>query len=255
MKQYFEQLNNYFNKIYVITIERAEKRREKISQNFNGLNYEFFYGTDKNTLDAEKMSNLNLYDEEKAKKMDRYCKPMTLGHIACSLSHRKVYEKMVQDGIRKAMIFEDDAIPAFENLSQIPFVLEELPADWEFLYWGYDKNDQRGLQGFLKQKYYYLGSLLGLIKWSPRMIKNLYARPFSPHLKKAGRHDLLHAYSLTLSAAEKLIKLQTPVIFNADPAIAHAITNDLIKAYISKKIIFYQEVQLTPDSYHSFIKE
>ena len=48
------------------------------------------------------------------------------------------------------------------------------------------------------------------------MIKHLYAEPFSTHLKKAGYHEYTSAYAITLSAAQTLLKLQTPISFIAD---------------------------------------
>ena len=37
-------------------------------------------------------------------------KPLTLGEIGCAISHIKVYEHMVENNIKSAIILEDDAI-------------------------------------------------------------------------------------------------------------------------------------------------
>jgi hypothetical protein len=37
----FSTLNNYFDHIYVLTIERADERHKKIKEELNGLNFSF----------------------------------------------------------------------------------------------------------------------------------------------------------------------------------------------------------------------
>jgi len=98
--------------------------------------------------------------------------------------------------------------------------------------WGWDKNGESGLTSFLKQTGYHIQNKVGLLKWSPTMINNLFARPFSPHLKKAGFHDYTYAYAITKSAAEKLQQMQTPIQYIADNLLAHAITRNIVSGYI-----------------------
>ena len=45
--QYFQFLNQYFDKIFVVTIARATERQQQIKERLQGLNFEFFYGIDK----------------------------------------------------------------------------------------------------------------------------------------------------------------------------------------------------------------
>jgi hypothetical protein len=80
------------------------------------------------------------------------------------------------------------------------------------------------------------------------MIKNLYAKKYSPYIKKAGFHEYNNAYSLTKSAAEKLIRLQTPIQFIADNLTAYACTKEIIKGYISVPAVFFHEI--LPDGTH-----
>lgn len=254
-QSYFDALNQFYEKIYVITIEKAVTRREKLKPLLEGLDYTFFYGKDKAELDNNPAELAKFYNEQRAKQLHRYSKPMTVGHVACSISHRMVYEDMVRNNFKNALIFEDDVVPDFEALQHIPEVLSELPADWDVLYWGYDKNGEAGFSEKIKQCYYHGLSALHLLKWNHTMISNLYAKPYSTFLRKAGYHDLLHAYGLSLQGAKKMIAVQTPIAFNADPAVAYAVSNGWLKAFISDPMIFLQEVQTSPDTYHSFIKD
>jgi GR25 family glycosyltransferase involved in LPS biosynthesis len=41
------------------------------------------------------------YDETSAKALQRQGKPLNLGEIACSLSHRMIYQEMVNQGWKK----------------------------------------------------------------------------------------------------------------------------------------------------------
>lgn len=52
-----------------------------------------------------------------------------------------------------------------------------------------------------------------------------------------------------------MLDIQTPVVFNADTAMAYGIANGWIKGYIAKPIIFKQEFEVRPDEYVSMIKD
>jgi glycosyl transferase family 25 len=194
-----------------------------------GLSYEFFFGVDKENLHMEQLIEQQIYDDKKASKLDRYGKEMITGHIACSLSHRNIYEVILRNGYDKVLIFEDDAEPLPNNLVQLPETMKELPGDWALVYLGYIKHEEVTPALKRKQALYKVLSSLGLMKWNPTMVSNLLPLAYSPHLKIAGYHDCTHAYALTASAAKALLSLQTPVAFNSDTLISYAILNGLIK--------------------------
>ncbi|MGE5106602.1 MAG: glycosyltransferase family 25 protein [Sphingobacteriales bacterium] len=123
-------LETYFDGIFVITLERATERQEQIKKRLEGLNFNFFYGVDKLQLNLKQLINENIYDEAEAKRLDRYGKGMVLGHVACALSHRKLYEHILRLGYKRALIFEDDVVPLYDNLREINTTLSELPTDW-----------------------------------------------------------------------------------------------------------------------------
>jgi len=245
-------LQHFFDKIFVITLERAKERQIQVSKQLEGLPFEFFYGVDKLQLNRDQLMKENIYDEVKAKELNRYSKGMVLGHIACALSHRKLYEHIVAKGYKRVMIFEDDVVPLADNLDQIQQALEELPSNWEMLYFGYHKYETATFKLKCKQVFYKLLSHLKLIKWSPLMISNLLPRPFSRHLQRAGFHDLLHAYAVTDKACKILIEQQTPVVFNSDPLVTYAIMNGRLNAFITMPQFFTQEMFLDP-AQRSFI--
>lgn len=226
-------MNEYYDNVYVISVKAAEHRRKRFAERFEGLTYSFFFGADKNNISISDLIEKNIYNEELTKKNHRYTKTMMAGEIACALSHRMIYEDMLQNNYSRILIFEDDAVPDPENLKLIPAILSEIPSDCELLMWGWDKNEEENLTTSLKKYGYHLLHAIGLLKWDHTIINNLFAKPFSTHLKKAGFHDYAHAYGITKTAAEKLIQMQTPVQYIADNLLAYAITTNNISGYIA----------------------
>lgn len=232
MENTWKLLNDYYDKAYVISVKSAEHRRDRFAERFAGLNYSFFFGADKNNISINELIEKNMYSEELAKKHHRYTKTMMPGEIACALSHRMIYEDMLQNNYSRVLIFEDDAVPDPKGLEMIPAILSEIPANCELLMWGWGKNEEDDFMASLKKYRYHIQHTLGLLKWDHTIINNLFAKPFSAHLKKGGFHDYAHAYGITRAAAEKLIQMQTPIQYIADNLLAHAITKNIVSGYI-----------------------
>jgi glycosyl transferase family 25 len=249
MTEYFKYLNEYYDKVYVLTVEAASARRKVFSERFHGLNYSFFYGADKTTFSIDELVRQNIFNEELARKHHRYEKPFLPGEIGCSWSHRMIYEDVIKNNYSQVLIFEDDAVPAIPVLDKIPAILNEIPSNCELLMWGWAKNGESNLTNSLKRFWYHIQYSFGFLKWNHTIIKNLYARPFSAHLKRAGFHDYTYAYAITKTAAEKLIPLQTPIQYVADNLLAHAATKEIINAYITWPKIFLHDDSATGDSY------
>lgn len=235
-------LNNYFDKILVVTVPRFTDRHKKTAENIEGIQFEFFQGSDKLQLDMEKIKQDGIYDEEKAKRLQRQGKELNTGEVACSLSHRMVYEEMIRRGWKRILVLEDDVLPLSDNMNELPDALNELPADWELVYLGYLKHEKITAYLKAKQFFYKLISSLGLMKWSYKMVSNLLPVLFSPHLKKAGFHDCTHAYAITAEAAKKLLEAQTPVVYRADDLLSATVMKGELNAFITIPKFFDQEI-------------
>lgn len=240
-QDFFKYLNSYYDKIYVLSVAAAEARRKDFEKRFTGLEYEFFFGADKNKFEIEDIKANGTFSEELTRKNHRFSKTMKPGEIACSWSHRMMYEDMLAQGYNRVLILEDDAVPDEKMLQQIPEILEELPPTCELLFWGWDKNGKSNFLSPIKKMAYHLQHSFGQLKWNHQTIKNLYARPFSPHLKKAGFHDFTYAYAINKTAAEKLIAMQTPLQYIADNLLAHAATQEKVEAYIAYPAVFLHD--------------
>ncbi len=94
-------------KTYIINLERSVKRRKHILAEAakHKLEFELFPAVDGSALsrkEVEEMCHLNAI-----KKAPKWLTP---GMLGCSLSHYKVYKKIIEDGINAAFVLEDDAI-------------------------------------------------------------------------------------------------------------------------------------------------
>lgn len=250
----FKALNDFFDHIYVITLQRAVQRHENIKKDLEGLNYSFFFGADKKDFTIEELEQQGIYDEGLAIEFHRYEQPMTTGQIGCAWSHKLVHQDIVEKGYRKALILEDDVTATAEGLNAFPTIISQLPADWELLYLDYAKNEESNTGTFLKRSFYHLQKKFGGLKWTHKTISNLFAKPYSSHLKHAGFHDYTDAYAITASAAKELIDLQTPIALVADNLLAHACTNKIVNGFIAVPKVFSQESQSNKNS-GSFVED
>lgn len=241
MQEYFQYLNKYYSKIYVLSVESAAERRALFAKRFAGLEYSFFFGADKNKFSIEEAENNGVFNESLTRQHHRYGKTMKHGEIACSWSHKMMYEDALANNYNRILIFEDDAVPDPEMMKHIPGILEEIPEDCELLMWGWAKSGVRTPGARFKQFIYHIQHSIGYLKWSHSIIRNLYARPFSHHLKKAGFHDYTYAYAITRNGAEKLLRMQTPIQYIADNLLAHAATKGIVNGYITWPQVFLHD--------------
>lgn len=233
-----KHLNSFFDKIYIVTIERAKDRHEFIKKSLDGLNYEFVYGQDRNDLTPDIIAKD--YDKSAAQKLRYRNSGLRDNEVAIALSHRKVYQKIVDEKVEKALIFEDDAFFIEKNTLFIPKVISELPKDWEFLYFGYNQDKEATFSDKLKMFVYLILRFFKSYHRSYTQILNRFPKKYSEHLQIAGLHEALHAYAITFSAAKKLIHHQTPVKYSADNLPSALCMKRILKGFIAVPKIFSQ---------------
>jgi len=176
MEEFFRMLNQHYDRIYVVSVAAAEARRALFTERFKGLDYHFFFGADKNLFSIAEAEQKGIYNEKKAREHHRFDKDMKHGEIACSWSHRMIYEEMIRENYERILIFEDDAVPDPQAMRNIPAILQEMPPGCELLFWGWDKNGSAHGKWF-KKWIYHLQHKIGRLKWNDKMISNLYAQP------------------------------------------------------------------------------
>lgn len=102
-------------KIYILSLESDFERRQKVCANLDqlGLEYEVFWAVDGRKglpMDMEQQ-----VDRKAAQK--KVGRELGDGELACALSHRLIYEKMLANNIERALILEDDVTVSGELLS------------------------------------------------------------------------------------------------------------------------------------------
>lgn len=254
-------LNQYFDKILLLTIERNLYRLKDIDKNFNGLNYEVFIGVDGNMLDVEILQkrgeiadNINaIYKQNNADYLNLKVGPLLKNQIAVASSHKEIYKLIQREKINRVLILEDDALPVEENLKYLADTLKQVPSDCEFLFLGHIYNNDFSVFGRIT--YYYLVNLLYSLRIRTKSVlrkRKSYPRDFSSLLKKQGGHIGTHAYALFGEGAAKLLALQTPLIYGASDLLTmDAIANNKITAYTCKYMFFKQNTELLSSVYNS----
>ena len=101
MQSVFPYLNDYFDKILVLTLPRLTDRIDDIKKNLAGLNYDFFYGLDKATTSLDDLKRQGLYSISRYQQMYKNPTDMPLGMLCCAIGHLKIYETIIQHGYKK----------------------------------------------------------------------------------------------------------------------------------------------------------
>jgi len=230
----------------VLTVRRFKERHDRVKQRLAGIPYEFFYGIDKIDLSEETIRNEYVYNKKNSLAINQKFKPLNEGEIACSLSHRNIYQHIVDNNWDHVLIFEDDVVPDMQNMHLLKHMLDALPTNWDLLYLGYLKNESPGFNDRFKQSWYLLQSAMGLAIMPLSMVKNRLPKQYDTHLMKAGFHDCTHAYAISLNGAKKLLKAQSPVIYRADNLLSALVLKGELNAFICKPVLFNQEIDFDP---------
>lgn len=96
------------------------------------------YGKDLSKSDIEKYC-----DQDTAKKL--FGRELLLGEIGCALSHKKIYQKIVDEKIPYAIILEDDAVLEKE----VSVVIKKITVSsllWDLILLGHYKSNKAGLK-------------------------------------------------------------------------------------------------------------
>jgi glycosyl transferase family 25 len=237
----FAALNAWADRVFVISLPRAEDRRARIRERLRGLDYAFWDGVDKRGLDRAELLRDRVFDESGVRRAFRHSKEMVLGEIGAALAHRQLCEEIVRRGWQRTVIFEDDVVPREADLGALPAVLAQLPEDFDLCYLGYEKGERASTWDRVKQATYVAFGPLRVVPWTAREARRLHARPFAANLRRAGLHMCAHAYAVSLAGARKIVAAQTPVAFRADWVFPFLILNGQMNAFVSEPKLFDQE--------------
>jgi glycosyl transferase family 25 len=244
-------LHQYFDKVLVMTVARFTERHERVKERLAGIEFEFFFGADKNELDEKAIQHIYHYKPENTLAVRQVFPSLNTGEIACALSHTMIYQAMLDNKWQRVLIFEDDVVPDYSALPLLANCLKELPANWELFYLGYLKNEKPSFGKKIKMLWYKIMAIFGFSRMPVSMISNVLPKPYSVSLLKAGFHDCTHAYAISLEGAKRLLEAQTPVQYRADNLLSALVLKGKLNAFISKSNLFNQEIfsDITNKSY------
>ena len=201
--------NKIVDKVYVINLEKDSERLETISSSLNKQNIEFkrFNGILGSTV-----SN----DSRVTKACNSFC---TDGMKGCALSHRSVWENMIENDYKHVMILEDDAHikPSFDT--DIQFLWDSVPEDFDILYLG---------------SHFYCGDSSTYNKITTaafsKNVKEVTSRVYQ--VEGCGG---FHAYIISQSCAKKFI--EEKIAFHIDIEVMKYIKNSSLKAYAYQPVL------------------
>lgn len=217
-------LNDFFDHIYVINLERDKERKIHIERIFGDLDFTFWEAADMRKLDIEGLMRKGIVGDASLLKNSRKPRALRLAQIACALSHRQIYEDMLEKGYEQVLIFEDDISQMPEN-TNLEDAIAELPANWGVFMLGHRITRYMNPKRKFDEIMYTIFHKLGLFRWdriSMYHIKNQCTVSYSDNLLKVGVVYGAHAYGVSRIGAEKLLKHQTPVLYPADVLFNHA---------------------------------
>jgi glycosyl transferase family 25 len=232
-KDPFRAIGEYFDAVWVLTIQRNVERQDVFRQRFQGMRFEFIAGVDGKSL-SENDPRLDLQEAQRTNR-----RPVRINELACTLSHLVMFKAIVDRGLERVLIFEDDAAFLKRNARWVPYCLERLPSDWELFYFGYREGELRGFQRELQE-------CLGRHRDRAEVVSRSVGRGF----RTAAMHDFTHAYAVTNAGARKLLQGAYPVSYTADGWLEHVIAKGIIRAYVSVPKLFTQDA-VTGSTIHS----
>ena len=119
--------------VYLINLAWASERRERMEAHLKDINlsYELVTATDGNFL--SEYDNLRYNMNKNSPYLSRL---LTTGEKGCSISHRNIYEMIIQRNQDYALILEDDAVITDDALTFLRNI-KNISIEWNLIYLGY----------------------------------------------------------------------------------------------------------------------
>lgn len=209
-------INNYFDKIYIINLNRSPERKiNMISQmeKYNITNYVFIPTIDGKDIDKNilKYNNQWAYPGNKLCKSNCSCKgkghKLSANQISLHLNNYYIWKDIEHNNYKKCLILEDDCMFT-DKIEQLNHDLNIIPHDWELLYLGHSNKINTSNSKEENSKF-------------KKLIKGI---------------NETHIYAVSLEGARILIEHTYPIRAAVDGFLAHFMINNKIlnNVYISK---------------------
>lgn len=179
------------DKIYIINLNRDKKKKEHIEALCKKYDWApiFIDAVDGRLLDENEVSRFYQKDAS----IQELGRELSRSELGCALSHIKIYKKMVDQKIGRALIVEDD-IDFGSDLKFIFSLVENLSNSWEIILMGHHSGASREI--------YTEASV-----WGGKRLSKKYKL-----LRPCENAYGTYGYMLTLKAAEKLLDFLTKIV-------------------------------------------
>lgn len=199
------------DKVYVISLDRTPERLRFIKQQLArfGVKFEHFHAVDGksmkvigrngNELNKKRKGHTYLIKYPKYKGAEFHFffseNDLTPGECGCFLSHRAVWQEIVKQNIKRAIILEDDVI-LFDNFKEsLSEITPNIPKNTDIFFLDIGMN-----KPFAKKTYFVSAGF-----WLSGFLNT--SSPYFAKLKKSRRVWGTHAYCISFESAKKLLKL------------------------------------------------
>ncbi|QKF93916.1 glycosyl transferase family 25 [Fadolivirus algeromassiliense] len=133
-----------FNKILYINLKHRTDRNNNVISQLKKVTLlekaervDAIYGADLNINEISPQLITKQGKEDALNDKQRVYTYLTVGGIGCALSHRKTYQKIIDDNISAALILEDD-ITIDDNFNEnLNLLQNKIPNDYDILFLGY----------------------------------------------------------------------------------------------------------------------
>jgi glycosyl transferase family 25 len=111
-------MNNFFDKIYIINLEKDSDRLEYMKKQ-----------CDKYNINFQRSIAVN------GKNIQKTVKKLRKNQLGCAMSHLNIYKEIVQLNLDKVLILEDD-VTLTQWIIKLPSIMEDVPNDWDVVWVG-----------------------------------------------------------------------------------------------------------------------
>ncbi len=122
-------INKIFDEVFVINMDRSKDRLTQINKKLNLLGITY---TRISAVDGNKLSDKEI-NESSTVGCAKFC---NYGTIGCALSHKFIWSEVIRRGLKKVLIFEDDAEFADDFDKRFLSSWAAVPQDWELVQLG-----------------------------------------------------------------------------------------------------------------------
>lgn len=208
-------------KILVINMKDSVDRREHIKKILKGFNYEFI-----SAVNGRKLNNFDVITQHSLR-------PLTRGEVGCFLSHKKVYQKIVNSNESHCLVLEDDINLCVNFVSEINKCLSQI--HYFDIFYCFKTNPYRFYNQIGKDVKDYFPE-----KWDPKRPLALDQDYSNDCILASGPRLCTHAMIVSKKAAQQLLTNMPFIQCPIDVQTHFKNVKKGLKIYASKKDLVYQ---------------